>query len=370
MRDVDTTNALGWFHSIDMTKLTLSMLHAAMVAVARDNGFHPVLDYFEQVCAGPEPSMPQSANEHLIDSQLPKGDALSLWLTLGFGAPDSTLNRAIARRYMTGVVRRVRQPGCQQDYMPVLIGGQGEMKSTGLRKLVGDNWFADRLPAITDKDSLIQLHGKLVIERPEVENLGNRDKAFISSSTDRFRAPYGRIAEDHPRTCNFFGTTNFPTFINDASGGRRYWPVAIVNAGDRDWLGAARNLIWRQACLAEAGGEVAWLDTKELQRLVRLRQNAAQQPDPWDDEIVAEAERRAKIWTDNSNVKPGVAVNADFIVAAVDLPKDRQNNGHLQRATNALMKADWRRGTGRRRKLWFPPDFQSKLPFDGEDDDC
>lgn len=369
MRDVDCTNALAWFHELGMTKLTINMLYNAMAAVAQDNAFHPVLDYFDRVCSTPEPAMPVSANDHMIAPYLGRTEALSLWLTLGFGAADNELNRAIARAFMIAVVRRVRQPGCQQDYMPVLIGGQGDMKSTGARILFGDAWFADRLPAINTKDALIQLHGKLVIERPEVENLGNADKAFLSSSSDRFRAPYGRIAEDYPRTCNFVGTTNFPTFIKDASGGRRYWPIFIVTAGDRDWLAAARDLIWRQACIAEAKGDTAWLNTKELQRLVRLRQDAAQQPDPWDDKIVEEAQRRAATWEMNPNTTTGVRVNADFITAAVDLPKDRQNNGHLQRATDALMKADWRRGTGRRRKLWFPPDFHNSLPFDEEDDD-
>jgi predicted P-loop ATPase len=369
MRDVDCTNALAWFHDLGMTKLTINMLHNAMAAVAQDNAFHPVLDYFDRICSGPDPAMPASANGHMINPTLEKADALSLWLTLGFGAADNKLNRAIARAFMIAVARRVRQPGSQQDYMPVLFGGQGDMKSTGARILFSDTWFADRLPAINNKDALIQLHGKLVIERPELENLGSADKAFISSSSDRFRAPYGRIAEDHPRTCNFFGTTNFSDFIKDASGGRRYWPVPIVAAGDRNWLATARDLIWRQACIAEAKGETAWLNTKELQRLVRLRQDAAQQPDPWDDKVVEEALLRAAAWVKNPNVTPGVKVNADFITAAVDLPKDRQNNGHLQRATNALMKADWRRGTGRRRKLWFSPEFQTNLPFEGEDDD-
>src|SRR5512134_3303696 len=99
--------------------------------------------------------------------------------------------------------------------MPVLIGPQGEHKSTGLRILIGSEWFADRMPAVTTKDAPIQLHGKLVIEWPEIETLGNVHKAFISTSIDRFRAPYARISEDHPRTCSFCGTTNFATFVND-----------------------------------------------------------------------------------------------------------------------------------------------------------
>ena len=80
MRDVDTTNALMWFHSIGLKKLGLNMLHNAMVAVAQDNAFHPVLDYFDRICAAPEPAEVPSANEHLIDPALLPEPALSLWL--------------------------------------------------------------------------------------------------------------------------------------------------------------------------------------------------------------------------------------------------------------------------------------------------
>jgi virulence-associated protein E/primase-like protein len=152
MRDVDCTNALGWFHKRGMTKLKIGMLHNAMTAVAQDNPFHPVFEYFDRVCAGPEPREVKSANAHLIDPDLPAADSLSLWLTLGFGAEDNLLNRAVARAFLIALVRRVRQPGCQQDHMLVLMSDdQGVHKSRGLRALVGDAWFADRMPAISTK---------------------------------------------------------------------------------------------------------------------------------------------------------------------------------------------------------------------------
>jgi putative DNA primase/helicase len=144
MRDVDTTNALAWFHARGSTKLTPDRLHAAMIAVAQNSAYHPVLDFFKQVCAGAESAMSASTNVHLIDPDLPGTDVLSLWLTLGFGAADNVLNRAIARAFMISLVRRVRHPGCQQDHMLVLMSDeQGMHKSRGLRALVGDDWFAD-----------------------------------------------------------------------------------------------------------------------------------------------------------------------------------------------------------------------------------
>jgi predicted P-loop ATPase len=239
--------------------------------------------------------------------------------------------------------------------MPVLIGDQGEHKSTGLRILIGNDWFADRVPPITNKDALIQLHGKLLIEWPEIETLGNAHKAFISTSVDRFRAPYGRIAEDHARTCSFCGTTNFGNFVSDASGARRFWPVYVTTAGDRNWLTANRDLIWRLACEAEADGEVAWLHTKELQEMVRLRQDDAQQPDPWTEPIVEKAEERVRAFGGDPRF-PGVTINAAFLHGVFGgLTSENQNPKDLERATRCLMRAHWRRGTGRAYKRWFPP---------------
>lgn len=360
MRDVDVTNALAWFHSLGLKKLKLNILHSAMVAVAEDNAFNPVLDYFDHLCAAPEPAEVPSANAGLINPDLVPAAALDLWLTLGFGAEDNKLNRAIARRFMIAMVRRVRQPGCQQDYMLVLMSDeQGLHKSRGLRALIGDAWFADRLPAITTKDALIQLHGKVLIERPEIETLTEIDKQFLSSSIDRFRAPYGRIAEDHPRTCSFAGTTNRQHFIDDASGARRIWPVEVIgDGGDRPWLTGNRDLIWRQACFAEAVGEAAWLDTKDLQDLVRERQDDVQRPDPWQDPVVDKAHSFARANEDDARW-PGLSVNAAFLHGVFgNLSGERTSPKDLERATKCLRRAGWRRGSGRRRKRWFPPNYK------------
>lgn len=285
MSDVDCTNALAWFHQLGLIKLKIGGLHNAMMAAAHDNAVHPVLEWFDRIGAGTAPTeVPSAAG--LIDPDLPQVDALSLWLTLGFGVKDTKLTRAIARAFMIAMVHRVRQPGCQQDYMLVLHSGeQGVRKSTGLRTLVGDDWFADGLPDIANKDAALQLHGKILIERGEVELLTKRDKAFISRTVDRFRPPCGRLPQDVSRTCSIAGTTNFATFINDPSGGRRYWPVE-AGQGDRDWLKANRDLIWRLACEAEARGEAAWLDDAKMQAAVRRRQDDAQPVNSWEDAIL------------------------------------------------------------------------------------
>jgi len=50
-------------------------------------------------------------------------------------------------------------------------------------------------------------------------------KALITCKTDRYRAPYGRTVEDHPRRCIFVGDTNEQHYLDDPTGARRFWPI-------------------------------------------------------------------------------------------------------------------------------------------------
>ena len=97
------------------------------------------------------------------------------------------------------MVRRVRRPGCQHDHMLVLIGEQGIGKSTGLRTLIGDQWFADSMPDLHSKDAKLQLHGKVLIEWSELSALHKSRietvKNFVTSPIDT-PVPYDRAASD------------------------------------------------------------------------------------------------------------------------------------------------------------------------------
>ena len=49
-----------------------------------------------------------------------------------------------------------------------------------------------------------------VFSKAEAETI----KRVLSSRKDRYRSPYGRIVEDHPRQCIFAGTTNNYEYFN------------------------------------------------------------------------------------------------------------------------------------------------------------
>jgi predicted P-loop ATPase len=346
--DNDVTAGLDWFHAHGMVQLKAGTLYSAMLLHAREHSFHPVLDFFDAVMAGEAPKeQPSKINDHRIDPELPALDPLSLLLTLGFGAQDTPLNRAIARASVISMVRRVRQPGCQQDHMPVLIGGQGLRKSSGLRALVGPDWFSDHLPNLRSKDARIQLQGRVLIEWSEMGALRGQSfetiKAFITARVDRFRPPYGRAAIDIERTVTFAGTSNAGDFLDDATGGRRFWPVDCASV-DCEWISANRRLVWRLACEAEAAGEAHWITDSDLQDEVRERQADAQKPDPWQERVMRSA-------------IDGMAIDSGFLSTVLQIPVEKQDNGHVQRVANILRRNGWvrrreRRG-GERGRRWY-----------------
>ncbi len=350
LADVDVTWALEWFHSHRMVGLREAQLFSRMVAAAHENDFHPVHDFFADVTRGEPPAeVSSSINAARIDPALAVPDALSMLMTLGFGAEDTLLNRAISRAFMIAVVRRVRLPGCQHDHMLVLDGAQGIGKSTGLRTLIGSEWFTDHMPNLQSKDAMLQLRGKLLIEWSEMATAtharADRIKAFITAPEDTFRAPYEKSTHTVKRVCSFAGTTNIDDWLVDSTGGRRFWPVECSTV-DREWIAANRHLLWRLACEAETLGEDNWIVAADLQKEVIERQADVQRIDPWEAHVL-------------NHASPGVILTGAFVHEAVGKFVQDQNNGDLQRVAGILRKNGWKRtrkrkGDEGRHHRWYP----------------
>jgi predicted P-loop ATPase len=191
------------------------------------------------------------------------------WLKTYGGAKDNKFIRAVGRLALIAAVRRIRQPGCVVDEMPVLVDERpGSDKSSALRALCPDPaWFTDSLPlGGGDKEAIERLVGKWIVEASEPAGLRRGDiermKAFLSRQVDPARRAYGRFRTEVPRQCVFFGTTNEPVFLKDSEN-RRYWPV---RAGRFDAAAIARDRdqLWAEAAAAEAKGESIRLDPEAL----------------------------------------------------------------------------------------------------------
>lgn len=140
---------------------------------------------------------------------------------------EENVNEFIATAMFNGMVQRAFEPGCKMDHMIVLEGEQGIGKSSLLRTLAGDRFFAEHSAGSFDEERTAEnILGKLIYEIAEVDRFRTSDlKAFVSRASDRYRAAYARKAADQPRTALLIGTTNTDDYLDDPTGNRRYLPV-------------------------------------------------------------------------------------------------------------------------------------------------
>ena len=168
------------------------------------NGFHPVRDWLESLKWDGVPRI----NTWIKD--FCRGKAPEPYLTM------------VSEKFLVAMVKRVFEPGCQWDYVPVLEGPQGGGKSTIARALAGDKWFMDHLPDLRDKDAMVNLQGKWLIELGELADVKRTDynvvKQYLVRRFDNFRAPYGHMREEVPRQSVFIGTVNEGQYLKDPTG--------------------------------------------------------------------------------------------------------------------------------------------------------
>jgi predicted P-loop ATPase len=214
MTDDDVAKMKNWFSRHYGFEPNTGVLEAAIVVVATDNQFDPVVDWIR--------SLPPW-------DEVPR---LDTWLVKHFNAEGGLEYLSqVFRKWVCAMVLRIIKPGAKFDWMPIFEGGQGVGKSSFGRLLVGDKYFLDWLPDLNNKDSALSLQGIWAVEMGELTQFRKNEleavKAYITRTVDKFRPPHGRKNIEVPRRCVFFGTTNHDTYLRDETGNRRFKPVKV-----------------------------------------------------------------------------------------------------------------------------------------------
>jgi predicted P-loop ATPase len=241
-------------------------IERGVAQAARRHSFNPVVEYFDR-CVDTWDGKPRVAT------------ALSRY----WGAADSEYLRLISTMFFIGIVVRGYRPGVKNDHAPVFEGGQGRGKSTAL-KVLGGQWFADTPFRMGEKDGYLSIQGVLLYEVAELEQFNRSEvtaiKAFMSSTVDRFREPYGRRMKNVPRRCAFAATTNEDAYFKDTTGNRRFWPVETGQL-DIDALTVDRDQLFGEAISMMNAGVQWWPTYEQQQRLIDPVQQSREIPDPW-----------------------------------------------------------------------------------------
>ena len=322
--DEDTTRTVSWlqnrFHEEDFSPSCADVERAVSV-VAHANAYHPVREYLDAL----------------------RWDGVSRLAGMAetyFGAEGTLFNRKVFEWWMISAVARVYQPGCKADYVLILEGDTGIMKSTALGALAGE-WFSDTEIDLNSKDAYQQIKGKWIVELGELHSLvkssDSRAKAFFSSRSDDYRASYARHSTENPRQCVFAGTTNETEYLVDRTGNRRFWPVACAKA-DAAGIRRDRDQLWAEARDLYRAGAEWWPSGEALEGAVEAQEERTAK-DTW---LVLIADYVARHALQEVSL-------GQIMTAALDLePKDQTPAAQKRAAVIMLHKLQWKKKKVRR----------------------
>ena len=317
-------------------EVTSKQAHDALNLLAKQNPRHPLRKYLNGLRWDGTPR-------------------LERWLIDCAGSPDTVFVRAVSAKMLIAAVARAFDPGVKVDTCLVLEGAQGVKKSSLIAALVPERaWFAEDLAgSLSNKDALQGLSGKWLVELSELaatrKSTVEEVKSFLTRRVDSYRAPYGRRVADHPRQCVFFGSVNPAadgSWLFDATGGRRFWPVHVERA-DVAKVEQMRDQLWAEAVHAYHHGQQHWL-TDDEEALATQEQKARLQENPWECAL------------DRFVVSPqftGTVATAEVFAFAQGRPPTSRDSGELRHIADALKARSWgQHKTGKdRARRWHPP---------------
>lgn len=259
------------------------------------------------------------------------------------GATDDLYTMAVGTNFWLGMVARIYRPGCQVDNMVVLEGAQGKRKSSALRA-IGHEWFSEMTESVSSKDFLQALSGTMLVEIAELDSFSkaesSRIKQVISSRVDRYRSSYGRMTKNHPRQCVFVGSTNEGTYLKDATGGRRFWPIkcGFINV---EKIEDERAQLFAEAVYRLKAGEKWW---EMPEGTTEDQQEKRRQSDLWEDVVSEYLHGR------DSTTSKEIAIDVLKIeLAKIDV-------GAQRRIGSILRRLDWEvsneKKDGKVLKIW------------------
>lgn len=265
---------------------------------------------------------------------------LDTWLSTYAGVAPSDYASQVGRWFMIGAIARAMRPGCKVDHVLVLEGPQGKRKSTCLRVLAGEEWFADSPIDLASKDRFVALQGIWIQEIAELDGFDrgdvNRIKSYLSSPVDVYRPPYARASVKVPRRAVFAATVNGDSYLRDETGNRRFWPVRCDGTIDLVGLARDREQLWAEAMFKFGADATWWPDSAEAVAACVAEQGDRVQRDAWEPMIAGFIGSRSEITV------------ADLLRRCLELEPAKWGPTEQQRIARVLRILGWERAQVRR----------------------
>jgi putative DNA primase/helicase len=302
--DTDPQRLSEWLQSAYGISLSSEQVAKSVHVVAQDKRFHPVQEWLR--------GLPEHDGEPRVARLFP----------VYCGAPDNAYTHAVAQCLLVGLVARALAPGCKVDTCVVLEGPQGIRKSSFCKSLVGPSWFAESTCDVSTKDAQLAMHGKWLLEMPELAGLTRSQvevtKAFFSRASDWLRPPYAKRHADLRRSSVPIATTNDSTYLRDRTGHRRFLPIRCSTidpaAVERD-----QEQLFAEAFALYQAGAAYWIDDPAVLQLAAMQTSKRETVDPWRSHLTGWLGERTV-----SGIRGSVGVTVAQALESLGVPKERQ----------------------------------------------
>jgi predicted P-loop ATPase len=323
----------------ELTEIT-RYIQAAGLNVSRDNVGYALVEYAKNHSYHP-------LRDHLSSLEWDQKDRLATWLSTYLGVENTPYAQAIGAMFLIAMVARIMDPGCKADYMLVLEGEQGVMKSTAC-EILACGYFSDSLPDISTqaKDASLHLRGKWLIEIAEMHAFSRAEathlKQFITRPEENYRPPWHRFDVAEPRQCLFIGTTNKDTYLKDETGGRRFWPVKVGQI-DIQSLEKDRDQLFAEAVVRYFEG-ISWHPDRDFEKqFIAPQQEARYDHDAWENRIEAFLQPRTE-----TTIAEIATIGLEMQISQLDRPKQ-------MRIAAIVKRAGWIKNQNTRPVKWCRP---------------
>lgn len=233
----------------------MSALEQHLTLLREADSYHPVVEWLN--------STPWDGKDRFED----------LFASLTLADPDSAdLARTLLEKWCLGAVESLTsKSGSKNENVFVLAGPQGCHKTL---------WFTSLAPprAIltghvlepSSKDSVSTATTHWLVELGELDGTFRKAdiaalKAFLSKPSDTYRLPYARRDTTFPRRTAFCASVNESTYLQDRTGNRRFWTIAVTAC---NWQhGIDMQQLWAQLRVWLTEGKSKHLDDLEFTSL-------------------------------------------------------------------------------------------------------
>lgn len=341
--DADYTRLREYLPSIGFAEVGKELVRDALMLVAQENKIDSAQIWLNEV--------------------VPAWDGtprINTFFERYFSVMPGEFVKAVGSYVWTAMAGRVLDPGCQADMAPILVGAQGERKTSALAAMVPTSEHCIEVDFNSREDDLARMmRGVMLGEIGELRGFNKKElagiKAFMTRRVEKWVPKFKEFTQQYPRRLVFIGTTNEDRFLQDSTGNRRWLPLNVGKV-DVEGIREAMPQLWAEARETFRRAGVAW---QEAERLARDVHEEFEIVDPWIETV--------SNWLDSPDVEPGCSVRSRpyittemVLTETMRLEPGRQTRSHQMHAGEVLRKLGATKGKKRTAKgfKWvftFPP---------------